>query len=200
MSKREYGDIPGKILRMLPGKRLGADEDLLIAATHKVENIENFEAADAFLDILHMALGYLAFIQGGVLNRIREEGWLEEDEPSFEEFLETIGIARSMAEAQIRVYNGLIESECSQSDSELLGWVRLRLIAPFLTRENRAGWIDLADSKLLPDLADYVREKESKSSPRTNLLRESVMQAGYRKALHIIEELWPEVEIKVYEP
>ena len=119
---------------------------------------------------------------------------------TFDQFLRGIGVRRLTADVQIRLYNNLIESGGSQADWELLGWVKLRHIAPFLTTENRAQWIDLADSKSVPELVDYVRKKQSKSSVRTNLLREAIKQAGYQRAVLVIGELWPELDIKVYEP
>jgi hypothetical protein len=193
-------DIPRKILRMLPGKGLRANEDLVVATAHKVENIEGLDEAKNFLHMLATASCHTAFVQGGVLNRIREECWHEQEGRTFDQFLRENGVRPSTAYARIRLYDNLVESGCSRADWELIGWVKLRLIAPFLTAEDRAQWIDLADSKSLPELIHHVRAKQSKSSAQTSLLRETVKKAGYQKALHVIEEIWPDLEIKVYEP
>ena len=184
---------------MLPGKRIKAGTDLVVATAHNVENIAHLDAAMTLLDLLSAADGYQSFIRGGVLNRIKEEGWPEEAGVTFEKLVSGLGIRPSKADAQIRLYNNLLESECSQADWELLGWVKLRLIAPFLTAENRAQWIDLADSKSLPELVHHVRTKQSKSSAQIGTLRETIKKAGYVKALRAIEEIWPDLEIKVYE-
>lgn len=200
MGTKSTDDIPGKLLRMLPGKRIKAGTDLVVATAHNVENIAHLDAAMTLLDLLSAADGYQSFIRGGVLNRIKEEGWPEEAGVTFEKLVSGLGIRPSKADAQIRLYNNLLESECSQADWELLGWVKLRLIAPFLTAENRAQWIDLADSKSLPELVHHVRTKQSKSSAQIGTLRETIKKAGYVKALRAIEEIWPDLEIKVYEP
>jgi hypothetical protein len=200
MGAKETDAIPGKILRMLPGKRLGSNTDQIVATGYKIENIKGLNAAMILLNMLNAAGGYITFVRGGVLNRIREEGWPEEAGMTFEKLVSGLGIRPSKADAQIGLYNNLMESECSQADWELLGWVKLRLIAPFLTAENRAQWIDLADSKSLSELVDHLRTKQPKSSAHIDTLRESIKKAGYVKALRAIEEIWPDLEIKVYEP
>jgi hypothetical protein len=200
MTKKPSGDIPSKLLKMFPGKKLPVGADLLIETSHLIENVQDIDTAIDLLDLVHNAGAYLAFFQGGALNRIEVEGWYETDYGSFDKYLTAIGVAKTTANARMWLYNCLLESECSQSDVELLGWTKIRYIAPFLTKQNRAQWIQKVSDTTVADLAEYVEKHESKSANPNSSLKAVIQKAGYHEALNVLGECWPELDITVIEP
>lgn len=151
-------DVYQFILAKTPGSQLKDEPDLIVAATHKITNLNREQAYEHIRKLLDLK-DYTAFHLGGVLDQFRNNDWYKEDGyNSFGRFIENgLGIPRSTAYACIRLFNELVESGVPWSDVKHLGWSKVRYLARVITKGTAKYWIAKAEKYNTTQLKEYIR-------------------------------------------
>lgn len=157
--------LTGSLVEDAGGSGLSEDTDLLVRIGHKIENLTKEEAYEQAARVRE-AKDSCVFFLGGVLSVIRVNGWYKEEGYSgFGRFVEErFGIARTTAHYYCQIYECLVESGVEWRDVRHLGWTKIRYIAPVLTEENAAQWIEIAEGMSAVELQEYVRKQKKEAA------------------------------------
>jgi hypothetical protein len=138
-----------------------AETDLISAVKQRIDGYDGAENAREDLNQIGEARGNQAFAQGGILKRIRDEGWYKMyDFPFFDRFLDEQGIARSTGYAHILLYERITNSGVSWADVKSVGWTKVRYLAEQLTKANREAWIKLASEHTVVELRQLLEKQD----------------------------------------
>ena len=137
------------------------ESDVISAVRQRVAEYDDAEKAREDLRQIEDARGKYAFAHGGILKRIRDEGWCKAcGYPSFSQFLDKQGIAKSTAYAHIELYERITDSGVSWADVKSVGWTKVRYLARHLTEDNIAVWIKLASELTVVELRQLLEKQD----------------------------------------
>ena len=106
------------------------------------------------------AKGRSDFELGGLLFRIREQGWAKGDFHKWAH--DEIGKSRATVDALIMCYRKMLEIGITGAEADELDWTKFRAIAPILTKENFPEWRVKAKALSREKLDALVREAQQK--------------------------------------
>ena len=75
------------IAEKLAHRRYRGSADAIHDLAHHVENVVDLAVAESQIDFFREFDGFVRFTLGGMLNRVKEEGWYEDAYRSFEHFV-----------------------------------------------------------------------------------------------------------------
>lgn len=110
--------------------------------------------------------GYDDFELGGLLEKIKINGWWT-GHTNFSDYVEaTTGISYRSAGYCMTTYRNLVDANISFEEVEHVGWTKLRRISSMLTQKNKQEWIDLCEKMNVKQLDHHIRELPGGSSTK----------------------------------
>ena len=99
------------------------------------------------------------FRVGGLLAKIQESGWWNEDYSSFKAYIEDqFGIHYRKAMYLIAIYNGLVQSDIPYEKVSHLGWSKIKELADIISVDNVDEWVEKANSMTVMALREEVKK------------------------------------------
>jgi hypothetical protein len=146
--------------------------------SNAVSEIENLKAKDALALVKQLAdAGDVAMFKlGGVLERIRTDGWFKElGFETFRQYVEnTQDVGYRTALYWTGIYRNLVNSGIDFHQVASVKWSKLKEIAEVVTKENVEFWVEKANSNSIETLKlQVLNYKKSGSKQITDQLSEA---------------------------
>lgn len=136
----------------------------------EVENIGTREEAIKLLNGVQSASGFVAFLMGGILSRIKSEEWYAPHQ-TFAEFCEQeVGFRIRKAEYYIRIYEVIVETDIKHIRLYDLGWTKLRELVSRLPPDEIEGWLPKAMTMTVKELQTALKGEAAKSDEVEKLI------------------------------
>lgn len=125
-----------------PSKSVIAGSDTLTQISNEIENLKTRGEIEDRLQVIIQAEGENFFRKGGLLVKLSEIGDFGEH-ANLQEYILANGIAKDYRTARywMSIYTGLLEAGIPYSDVEGIGWTKIVVILPVLTKENLEEWM-----------------------------------------------------------
>lgn len=149
----------GALAAWEPGAAVGPPD----ALHHLIAEIDSLDETDALGSVGRLAdqSEVALFRLGGVLARLKAEGW-PESRGSFKEFVEAEhGIPYGKAVQWMALYGQLARSEVAWEKVRRLGWSKLKEIAGVITPDNVDEWVAIAQASTTRTLIARVAEHKN---------------------------------------
>lgn len=156
----------GKVSKgSLTGETENPGEDVISDIVHEIENLKEKEAR-ALVGELAEASEFTYFRLGGVLSHIQAQGWYT-PYASFREYVEgEHGINYRRANYWVAIYNDLASSGVSWAKVKHLGWTKLKELAPIMTKDNVAEWVEAVAGKTTLQIQEMVKSNQQSNAPK----------------------------------
>lgn len=142
-------------------KESAQETDLIVETVSEIENMTK-ESAFLIVPALIESVDFSYFKLGGVLSAIQDNGWWEDEAPTFKEFIpEKFGLHYRKAMYLIKIYDGLVEADIPWNKVSGLGWTKLKELADILTPENVDEWVEKANTMSVLQLIAAVKAFKS---------------------------------------
>ena len=134
-----------------------AVDDQLTKVSQEIEGLKTRADIEAQLNQLLTSEGETAFKKGGLLVKLSELGDFGEHE-NLRDYILANGIAKDYRTARywMQLYTGLLEIGVPYADVESIGWTKILVLLPILTKENMAEWKAKAQSVNVATLQSLV--------------------------------------------
>jgi hypothetical protein len=122
-----------------------AVDDQLTKVSQEIEGLKTRADVEAQLTQLLSAEGETAFRIGGLLVKLSEIGDFGEH-ANLKDYIAANGIAKDYRTARywMQLYTGLLEIGVPYADVESIGWTKILVLMPVLTKENVEEWKEKA--------------------------------------------------------
>jgi hypothetical protein len=132
--------------------------DEIVATAHTVENLDKDHAFSMARELIEQE-GKNDFVLGGILSRIQEAGfWENQGYESFRKFVEDdLSMGYRKAVYLIGIYNGLVESGVPWDAVKELGWTKLKELSGILTIDNVIDWVAKAKDMTVLQLQEAIK-------------------------------------------
>lgn len=130
--------------------------DLFVAAAHEIENLKSESAARKMAMSIIDESGIGNYRLGGVLDKIKREGWFGEYERMRDYAEAELGIAYRKLMYCLNVYEKITELEIPWQKAKTVQWSKFREILPVLTEENVDEWLEIARNHSFREVVDLV--------------------------------------------
>jgi len=138
-----------------------AATDMIVSTSTEVENLTREDALNLVPELIN-DIDFNFFKIGGILTRVQEEGWWEEQAETFREYVENVfGLKYRKAMYLIGIYNSLVESGVPWSKVRTIGWSKLKEIADHIDKKNVTEWVNRAKEMTVLQLQEYVKQLET---------------------------------------
>jgi hypothetical protein len=136
--------------------------DTLTQVSSEIENLKTREQVEGELVKLQQSEGETAFRKGGLLVKLSEIGDFGEH-ANLREYILANGIASDYRTARywMQLYTGLLEIGIPYADVESIGWTKILVLLPVLTKENLQDWKAKAQSVNVATLKGLVAAAEA---------------------------------------
>lgn len=136
-------------------------QDSILDVAHDLENIESREKAEELAHSIVDMDNANDFQLGGVFSVIQANNWFE-GHKNFKSYVEEVyGIRYQKAIYCMTVYKKLVNEGISWDDVKSIGWTKLSIITPVITKENVSYWVGIAGSINCDSLRAKVKAAQS---------------------------------------
>lgn len=124
-----------------------------------IEQLKSKEEAIELLKVSQTASGYVEFLRGGILLRIKQEGWFEPYD-NFTKFCEyEFAFAIGKAQQLMRIYKGITEAQVPHSELHDIDWTKLRIIVQRVQPGEISQWLEKAKKLTVKKLGEEIKAK-----------------------------------------
>lgn len=118
------------------------ESDTLTAISAEIENLKTRADVEQRLGEIAQIEGENFFRKGGLLVKLSELGDFGEHN-NFQDYVKANGIAPDYRTARywMSIYTGLLEAGIPYADVQGVGWTKIVVLIPVLTKENVADWV-----------------------------------------------------------
>lgn len=118
------------------------NSDTLTTISAEIENLKTRSEVEAKLGEIAQVEGENFFRKGGLLVKLSELGDFGEHK-NFQDYVKANGIAPDYRTARywMSIYTGLLEAGIPYSEVQGVGWTKIVVLIPVLTKENVEEWV-----------------------------------------------------------
>ena len=142
-------------------------KDLILASSYEVENLTKASAIKLAPELIDSS-GMNDFKLGGVLLKIQEEKWWDDDKQNYESFKDYIECGLGMAYRKsmylINIFEKLVEAGVKWSQVRSIGWSKLRFIVDLINKDNVDEWVERANSMNSLEIQSYIQAMKASES------------------------------------
>jgi len=165
MTAMEHKPVGKKLTASKSKNKVSKTKDKVEIGLMKVSNIKTQEEANAEAKKEIARSDWSQFRLGGILGKIRSEGWFGEH-TSFTELCEIgYGINIRKAEYLMRNYIWAVEGNLTSKQINSLTWTKLRLLAQHVPYKEAKKWAKKAKNLTNTDLEAELKSLSSEDGP-----------------------------------
>lgn len=137
------------------GKGKQVDNLFMVVAS----DVEKCNQEEALAQALALANGVEEgyFRLGGFLKVIQEKAWFEGFETFADYVQETFGFKERKARYLMDIYTYLVDKQIPWESVSHIGWTKLKDLAPIITLENLAHWVEKAETLTVSELQQLIK-------------------------------------------
>lgn len=135
------------------------------------EKVEKMTKAKALAEAIKLNenIDNNAFTLGGVLKRIHENSWFEDNYPSFADYVENeFGFKHRKAQYLMMIYTELTHQQIPWEKIAHLGWTKIKELAPILSVDNVDEWADKAKELTVAELKILLKGESTSEAKNTS--------------------------------